>query len=123
MCHINKGVCALGMSALLSVIAVLTHSAILFAALLLSNFIIVGGVPDFKGHENVWMFIVVAISSIPLNIYILALINECGFLFGSMFLLGILRCISYYSILFSVEEVIMGVITRMIWRRQYKLFL
>jgi len=123
MFHLNKGIWTLGIPAVLSVMTVVKHSVILFALLVVIHFIILRIVPAFKGRENLWMFIFVAISSIPLNIYILTLVNEWELLFGTIFVLGILRCILYYAILFSVEEIIMGVITRLIWRRQYKLVL
>lgn len=123
MFRLNKGVWTLGIPAVLSIMTVLKHSVILFVLLVIIHFVILRIVPAFKGRENLWMFIFVAISSVPLNIYILTFVNEWELLFGTIFVLGILKCILYYVILFSVEEIIFGVITRLIWRKQYKLVL
>lgn len=121
MFRINKGVLTLAIPAVLSLITVLKHSVVLLVLLIISHFIIIKFVPVFKGKENVWMFVFVAISSIPINFYIMLLLNEWDLLFTSFFALGVLRCILYYLVLFSMEEIIMGITTRMIWRKQYKL--
>lgn len=70
MFRLNKGIWTLGIPAVLSVMTVVKHSVILFALLVVIHFVILRIVPTFKGRENLWMFIFVAISSIPLNIYI-----------------------------------------------------
>lgn len=121
MFRINKGVLTLAIPAVLSLITVLKHSVVLLVLLIISHFIIIKFVPVFKGKENVWMFVFVAISSIPINFYIMLLLNEWDLLFTSFFALGVLRCILYYLVLFSMEEIIMGITTRVIWRKQYKL--
>lgn len=121
MFRINKGVLTLAIPAVLSLITVLKHSVVLLVLLIISHFIIIKFVPVFKEKENVWMFVFVAISSIPINFYIMLLLNEWDLLFTSFFALGVLRCILYYLVLFSMEEIIMGITTRVIWRKQYKL--
>ena len=121
MFRINKGVLTLAIPAVLSLITVLKHSVVLLVLMIISHFIIIKFVPVFKGKENVWMFVFVAISSIPINFYIMLLLNEWDLLFTSFFALGVLRCILYYLVLFSMEEIIMGITTRVIWRKQYKL--
>jgi len=121
MFRINKGVLTLAIPAVLSLITVLKHSVVLLVLLIISHFIIIKFVPVFKGKENVWMFVFVAISSIPINFYIMLLLNKWDLLFTSFFALGVLRCILYYLVLFSMEEIIMGITTRVIWRKQYKL--
>lgn len=122
MFRINKGIWALFIPAALSITAVLKNSLLLFALVFLAHFIIIKITPAFKRRENVWMFVMVAISSIPLNLLILFYMNDFGMLFDSMFILGVFRCILYYAILFSMEQIIMGVLSRIICRRQYKLF-
>ena len=123
MLRLSKGIWTLVIPAVLSTMAVLKRSMILLALLIVIHFVILKVVPSFKGRENVWMFIFVAVSSIPLNIYVLILVNKWGFLFGSMFILGILRSVLFYVMLLSFEEIVMGVVTRLIWKRQYKLVL
>lgn len=121
MFRLNKGIWTLGIPAALSLASVIKHSVILFVILIVTHFIILKFIPVFKGYESVWMFIFVSISSIPLNVYILSLINEWGFLFDTILFLGILRTVLYYAVLFSIEQIIMGVVTRIVWKKQYKL--
>ena len=68
------------------------------------------------------MFLLVALSTIPLNLHLLA---EYGYLVGISRNSGIialsLLSIIWYDVLLSVEEIIMGIITRLIWKKQYKL--
>ena len=68
------------------------------------------------------MFLLVALSTIPLNLYLLA---EYGYLVGASRHSGIisssLLSIIWYDVLLSVEEILMGIITRLIWKKQYKL--
>ena len=120
MLFINKRMWMLAIPAALSCATVLKCSVWLLSLWVVAHFIIIGVVPTCKGRETVWMFTVVAFSSVPINIYILLLMNKLGVLFGSMPILGVLRCILYYAVLLSVEEIVMGVVTRLIWRKQYK---
>ena len=106
----------------LSLATVIGRSYLLFALLILVHFLVIKKIPAFKGRENVWTFIIVAMSYIPLNIYLLYLMHGWGLLFNSFLILGIFRCVLYYTILLSMEEVVMGVITRFLWRKQYKIF-
>lgn len=121
MLCVRKGTWTMGIPGVLSVIAVMKPSVVLFAVLFIVHFALLRLVPAFKGRESVWMFLLVAISSIPINVCVLIFANEQNYLFDSIFLLGVLRIIIYYSVLFSLEEIAMGVITRLIWKKQYKL--
>lgn len=49
--------------------------------------------------------------------------NEFGLLFGQVYILGVLKCVMYYAAMYSVEEIIMGVFTRIIWQKQRALVL
>lgn len=85
----------------------------------ISLFVIVGTVPLFRRRENLYMFIFVAIAGLPINVGLSCwLVAEgyivAGFLIGDI-VWGMLVC----CMLFSVEEIVFGVITRMIWKRQY----
>lgn len=100
--------------------AVVRHSPLLFLLLLLSHFLIVKFTSHCKGHESLWMLFLVSISFIPVNTYILILFFD---LFQSFLPLSIIIGFLLYSILFSTEQIIMGVITRILWRRQIKIFL
>ncbi len=121
MLRINRTTLAFGIPIILSSAAVLTNSALLIAGFFVSHFIIVHVMSSAKGHENVWMFLMVIISSIPINIYVCVQLNAIWNSTESFLVFNILKCILYYTMLLSTEEIIMGVITRFIWKKQYKI--
>ncbi len=95
------------------------HSWIFLLLAVLSLFVIVGTVPLFRRRESLYMFIFVAIAGVPINIVLSYwLVSEglvsAGFVIGDI-LWGMLLC----CVFLSVEEIIFGVVTRMIWKRQY----
>ena len=119
MFRIIKYLSVFGITLALSVSAVLKKSVLLVVLLILVHFIIIKAIPSFRKYENIWMFLMVAVSSIPINIYVLYLLNDFGIIFESIFFVGILRCLYYYSALLCLQEIIMGIITRIIWKKQY----
>lgn len=107
--------------AVLSSIFLINQSWIMLAISILSLFVIVGTVPVFKRRESIYMFIFVAILSLPMNIKLAYWLIEEGFIGFDFFLGNLCWGILVCFILFSVEELIFGIITRMIWKKQYKL--
>ena len=103
-----------------SILAVIKHSVIMFLLFILIHFLMIKVTPAFKYNENIAMFVMVGFSSMPINIYILKILNDINIISSSYLLLNIFRFALYYIVLLSVEEVIMGVLTRSIWRKQYK---
>lgn len=120
--RINKIQIALGvLPAILSVGFLMNQSWLILLFCVLSLFIIVGIAPIFKRRESLYMFILVGVAGLPINIKLSYwLVSEefisSGFLIGNI-LWGALLCCA----LFSVEEITFGVITRMIWKKQYKI--
>lgn len=78
-------------------------------------------VPICKHKENLWMFILLAIGSVPVNILMIYNSIFLGLLADSSLLLKVLWGVLSYCVVFSIEEIVFGVITRAIWRKQYKL--
>lgn len=100
---------------------VFSPKAWLLILTIVSLFVVVGKVPLFKKRENLWMFLFVVSASLPINVFIAySLIKSefisTGVLFGDL-LWGVLIC----CMLVSVEEIAFGIVTRAIWKRQYKL--
>lgn len=102
----------------LSLFAARNPSVLLIVLAVLSHFVVLWLTPCCRGRENIWMFVLVAISSIPLNLFCLRWLYEEDLLFGSFFVLGIFRIMLYYTVLLSIEEVIMGLFSRLIWQKQ-----
>lgn len=83
-------------------------------------FLLVKFLPFCRHRENLWMFTFTAISVIPINCYVIRKMDLLVYFNGSMvkcFLWSVL----VFFILLAVEEIVLGLITRLIWRRQYKL--
>lgn len=100
----------------------ITREILFLIISVMSMFLIVGTVPLFKKRESLWIFLLVSIAGIPVNFMIAYFIVteeyfSVGFLIGNVFCVLLLS-----SILFSVEQIVFGIITRKIWKRQIKLF-
>lgn len=105
----------------LSVGFLVNQSWLILLFCILSLFIIVGVVPVFKRRESLYMFILVGIAGIPINIRLSYwLVSEefisSGFLLGNILWVALLCCV-----FFSVEEIVFGVVARFIWKKQYKI--
>lgn len=113
---------ATGLLPIVLSVAFLAKQSVVFLLLcVLSLFIVVGTVPLFRKRESLFMFILVAVAGLPVNIRLAywlvfeSFINS-DFLFGDILWMAFLCCV-----LFSVEEIVFGVITRIIWKKQYRL--
>ena len=120
MLFLKKGAWLSGIPFAFSVLAVIRHSVALFVVYILIHFVVLRIMPAFRHRENIGMFIMVAFSSIPVNLYIFQMIYYTDMLFDSHLVLNIIRGVFYYIMLLSIEEIIMGVLTRGIWKKQYK---
>lgn len=123
MFRLNKGIGLITIPIALSWVAVFNRSIVLLFFFVLAHFVVMKVVKCFKGRESLWMFVLVAVTSVPINIYVLIQLHKLDMIFDSFFILGIFRCVLYYCILFSIEEIVMGVITRLLWKKQYKISL
>lgn len=77
--------------------------------------------PCCRGHENIWMFVLVAWTGIPINVKLVRMITGVLQMDEGMFPLVLLREILLYIIVFCIEELVLGVLTRLIWRRQKRI--
>ena len=106
---------------ILSTVFMINHSFILLLLCVISLFVITATLPLCRKRESLYMFILVATAGLPVNIGLAYWLVTDGF-FGSGFLISkILWCALLCCVFFSVEEIAFGVITRMIWKTQYKL--
>lgn len=120
--RINRIQIAAGvLPAVLSVAFLVNQSWLILLLCVLSLFIMVGIVPVFKRRESLYMFILVGIAGLPINVRLSYwLVSEefisSGFLVGNILWVALLCCV-----FFSVEEIVFGVVTRLIWKKQYKI--
>lgn len=106
---------------LLSAIATRYSSIILCAITILVIFIMLK-LPLFRYRENLWMFVIATFATIPLNIHLLKLLSDFSlFEYNSKFA-SAFGYFVIYAIIFAIEQIALGIITRLFFRKQYKLF-
>ena len=88
---------------------------------LLSHFLILLVTPLFLRSENLWMFCILSVTTLPINLRLLAEAAWGIDFFDENPVLGVVRCLVFLGILFSAEQLVMGLLTRLIWQRQRKL--
>lgn len=84
------------------------------AALLI--FLIIGATPLLRKRANLWMFLFVGISTLPVNAYGAYKIMELMDL--RFFLQGILWWVVLFCLLFSLEQLVFGLAARLMFPRQ-----
>lgn len=123
MFHIIKkcGVLTVFLPTLLSYYSIKHSSLFLAVICFIFHFLVLKAVPEFKKRESLWMFIAVTFSSIPINVYT---VKICADFFADSYkFMAIIRVSIIYVILFSIQQLVMGILTRIIWKRQYRLWL
>ena len=88
----------------------------------LLTFMVIKSVEFVMNQEYTWIFLVSAIVSIPFNIK-LTFIAVNLYLIDSFILTKIFFGVVIYLCILSAEEILLGVMTRIIWTRQNESFL
>ncbi len=106
---------------------VLTAIAAYFKAFWLVGIAVVGiflvlCLPRFRRRANLWMFIISFFTFMPINILLSIEIINLIFDYSSTFA-NLIRGFVFYMIFTSIEELVLAVVTRLIFRKQYELFL
>lgn len=110
---------------LLAVIAAYYKSIWLMAATVITMFIMVAVLPFTHKRENLWLFVLCAICSIPINIVLVKEFlqwREYIFISNSS-LRNILLMVEMTLVCTSIEEILVALVGRMIWKKQYDLML
>ena len=88
----------------------------------ISLYLLVAFLPICEKRENLWMFVFSSVSLLPANIRFSSLISqwtEEELYWDSAFMKIIIALLALH-ILFCMEQIVLGFITRLLWRRQYK---
>ena len=107
---------------MLSLLAAREKSLWLALATFFLDFIFISIVPYCKKRENVWMFILVAFTSVPINIFIA---KDFLALFSIFRVKGIyyyLTLTELVLVLSSIEELVAGFFVRFLYRKQDDIF-
>ncbi len=105
----------------LSIVGAIRHSPILIVLMPIALLISVALTPWARKRENICMFLLVAVSGVPVNIIVIRWLLGLSFFETHFFVLAFFRSVALYLMLLSMEELILGVVTRMIWKNQYKI--
>lgn len=108
----------------MAIIAAYFRNMILIPIIVFIIFGLVAVLPFAHGHENLWLFLICTISSVPLNLFFLIeypILQMFLHPDTDMGLLWIISTIEAMLIVTGVEEVIVGFFGRLIWRKQYRL--
>ena len=92
----------------------------------ISMFVLVGTLPFCRKRENLWMFVLTAFCSIPVNWFLLTnfeIWKNVLYSGGENRILTKIVIVEYMMVLTGVEEIIFGLVTRFLWRKQYKLYI
>ena len=103
-----------GLPLILSITSLFLRTYVLdiFAAVLIP--VVACFFPLFRRRANLWTFVFVALVSLPVNIRIITKLKILDiFLYDSVFM-NILQGILAFCILFSIEQIFLGVIVAMI---------
>lgn len=101
-----------------SFLFIILNSYLMLALCIISLFAIVGIMPVFRRYESLWVFILSAAVFLPENL-IAVWLFICEDLCGAV--INELTGIIVFLALFSLEQIILGVAARILWRRQCRL--
>lgn len=68
-----------------------------------------------EGHENMWIFVLLGIGVFPHNVFIIYLLRDWFDVVSGGMVSKIAVMILLFFILFSLEEIVVGLIGRKIW--------
>ncbi len=111
---------AMGIPVIIAVNCVRQHSFVAGVLAVICMFLLIALLPAARHRESIWMFVMTSITYIPINLWFIKGITDW---FSDVSVPGIgsiLWSILLYCILFGLEQICMGIPTRLIWRKQYK---
>lgn len=103
----------------LSIYASIKGSLILIIVTIASVFLSVSVVPVCRKRESLWMFVFIAIVGFPINVYVISYWLMAFKIYLDILIIEILLAGLCYCLLLSIEEIVIGLLTRLIWQKQY----
>ena len=110
---------------LTSILSVYYKALWLIPVVVILIFVLIGIMPICRKNENLWMFVLTGFCSIPVNVFLLTKFNVwMDYLYkGSGKIHMIALIIGYTIVLTGMEEIVLGLITRVLWKKQCKLYI
>lgn len=106
----------------LSLVFYYFDNILILTAAVLSLFLLVSILPVCKKRENLWMFIFSGISLFPANIRSALLLFDRlkDEIYMDSDFLKVTAVLFLLHIFFCIEQLALGILTRLVWRKQYK---
>ena len=77
------------------------------------------GITDASKHASIWLFVLAGVATIPINIELSLKVSDFfSLMWGDSFFMKMIYIPVVFSIIFSMEQIIFGIIGRFIWRKQ-----
>ena len=110
---------------LTSILSVYYNALWLIPVVVILIFMLIGTMPICRKNENLWMFVLTGFCSIPINVFLLTKFNVLmDYLYnGSGKVHMIVLIIGYTIVLAGMEELVLGLLTRVLWKKQCKLYI
>ena len=110
---------------LTSILSVYYNALWLIPVVVILIFMLTGTMPICRKNENLWMFVLTGFCSIPINVFLLTKFNVwMDYLYnGSGKVHMIVLIIGYTIVLTGMEELVLGLLTRVLWKKQCKLYI
>lgn len=121
MKKVNNAKLIIGVSSVLLLSGVVAKTMSLFwiAIWIIAMMVMVGTVPYCRWYESMWLFVLTAIGSVPINIVLTCKVIDSGLFDGSFTLLGnIVAWVEIYFLLLAIEEIGIGILGRIFWKKQ-----
>ena len=108
-----------------SILTVYYKALWLIPVVVILIFILIGTMPICRKNENLWIFVLTGFCSIPVNVFLLTKYNVwMDYLYnGSGKIHKIALIIGYTIVLTGMEEIVLGLFTRILWKKQCKLYI
>lgn len=85
-------------------------------------FAIVKVLPMCRGYESLWLFVLTAIGSVPINARLAVETLEMGLFYSGIPVIGaVITVVEVYLCVLAVEEIVIGVLGRILWKKQRNL--
>ncbi len=103
---------------LLSAFAAAQKSVLLGCAAAASLFLMVKIMPVWRRRESLGVFLLTALAGVPLNLYGAVQFARFALTEEEIFALSLLRGAVCFVVLLCAEEILLGLIARLLWRKQ-----
>ncbi len=96
---------------------------VLTGVTILAIYLFIGLIDTCRRYENLWLFVLVGIATVPMNLMLTMVVcDDLCVTWNRELLAKIVFFPIVYGALFSMEEIVLGIIGRVIWKEQENLF-